>query len=462
MPANLELDYTNCMDEVIKIGGLSRNELKARQQGLRCAQKEINRKKKEGLLGFMELPYQTAEVRDIKRIVAKLKSTFDNFVVLGIGGSALGNIMLQNSLNHLYYNLLPNDKRRGYPRIFILDNVDADMIKGLFAVIDVEKTLFNVITKSGDTSETMAQYFVFKKELEKKLGKKYAQNIIATTDSEKGYLRELVEREKYLSLVVPKNVGGRFSVLSSVGLLSAAFGGIDIAQLLAGARAMDERCLSSAMNKNPAMMYAVIQYLMYKKGKPISVMMPYAQHLKEFADWYAQLWAESLGKAVNNKGENINIGPTPVKTLGATDQHSQVQLYMEGPPDKIITVLSVENLENTVLIPRYDNHFLGGHTINELLLTEQKATAMALARNNRPNMTITLPKINEFTMGQLIYLLELATAYMGELMEINAFNQPGVELGKVLTYALMGRKGFAEKQAEIESYRRKIKGEYKV
>lgn len=462
MPAQLGLDYTHCMEEVIKIDGLGKSELKSMQKNLVQAQKEINRKKKEGLLGLMELPYKTAEVREIKGIVSKLKSKFENVVVLGIGGSALGNIMLQNSLNHLYYNLLPKDKRRGYPRIFVLDNVDADMIKGILDIIDVKKTLFNVITKSGDTSETMAQYFVFRKELEKKLGKKYAQNIIATTDVEKGYLRELVEREKYLSLVVPENVGGRFSVLSPVGLLSAAFGGIDIEQLLAGARTMDERCLTSAMSKNPAMMYAAIQYLMYQKGKTISVMMPYAQHLKEFADWYAQLWAESLGKAVNSKGECINIGPTPVKTLGATDQHSQVQLYMEGPLDKIITILSVENLENTVLIPRHDNHFLGGHTINELLLTEQKATALALAQNNRPNMTITLPEINEFTIGQLIYLMELATAYMGELMEINAFNQPGVELGKALTYALMGREGFEEKKREIELYRKKIKGEYRV
>jgi glucose-6-phosphate isomerase len=461
MSKRITIDYTNCMDAVIKSGGINKNKLKDLQPALQKAQKEVNRKKQAGQLGFMELPYKKEEAKGMTRLAAKLKGKFDNFVVLGIGGSALGNICLQNSINHLYYNYLPKDKRRGFPRIFVLDNVDADMVKGLLDVIDVKKTLFNVITKSGTTSETMAQYFIFRKELEKRLGIKYSQNIIATTDAEKGYLRELANKESYTTLIVPKNVGGRFSVLSPVGLLSAAFAGIDIAELLAGARYMDELCTTSTLTKNPAMIYAAIQYLMYKKGKTISVMMPYAQHLKEFADWYAQLWAESLGKAVNNKGKIINVGPTPVKTLGATDQHSQVQLYMEGPFDKVVTILSVEKLAATVTIPAYDNHFLGGQTMNKLLLTEEKATAMALAQNNRPNLTITLPEINEFTMGQMIYLMELATAYMGELLEINTFDQPGVELGKILTYALMGRKGFEDKRKEIEKQLNK-KGNYTV
>lgn len=450
MSKRITIDYTNCLDTVIKRDGISKSKLKSQQTALRQAQQEISRKKKAGQLGFMELPYKKEEAKEMIRLASKLKGKFENFVVLGIGGSALGNICLQNSLNHLYYNLLPKDKRRGFPRIFVLDNVDADMVKGLMDVIDVKKTLFNVITKSGTTSETMSQYFIFRRELEKRLGKKYSQNIIATTDIEKGYLRELANKEGYTTLIVPKNVGGRFSVLSPVGLLSAAFGGIDIEELLAGARDMDERCSTSVMSQNPAMIYAAIQYLMYKKGKTISVMMPYAQHLKELADWYAQLWAESLGKAVNNQGKRVNVGPTPVKTLGATDQHSQVQLYMEGPFDKVVTILSVEKLASTLTIPAYDDHFLGGQTMNKLLLTEEKATALALAQNDRSNLTITMPEINEFIMGQLIYLFELATAYMGELLEINTFDQPGVELGKILTYALMGRKGFEDKRKEIE------------
>ena len=404
MTERITLDYTNCLEGVLKSQGLKKNQLKAMQSALLKAQKEVTRKRDDGALGFMELPYKNEEAREIKSLATKLKGKFENFVVLGIGGSALGNIFLQNSLNHLYYNYLPKNQRRGFPRIFVLDNVDADMVKGLLDVIDVKKTLFNVITKSGTTSETMSQYFIFRKELEKRLGNNYKKNIIATTDIDKGYLRELVKKESYLSLVIPRNVGGRFSVLSPVGLLSAAFGGIDIEKLLAGAAYMDKICSAGNLQKNPAMMYAAIQYLMYRRGKTISVMMPYAQHLKELADWYAQLWAESLGKAVNTKGKKINVGPTPVKTLGVTDQHSQVQLYMEGPFDKIITILSVEKLKNSMTIPTYDGHFLGGQTINKLLLTEEKATALALAQNDRPNLTITVPEINEFTVGQLIFI----------------------------------------------------------
>ncbi len=462
MTERITLDYTNCLEGVLKSQGLKKNQLKAMQSALLKAQKEVTRKRDDGALGFMELPYKNEEAREIKSLATKLKGKFENFVVLGIGGSALGNIFLQNSLNHLYYNYLPKNQRRGFPRIFVLDNVDADMVKGLLDVIDVKKTLFNVITKSGTTSETMSQYFIFRKELEKRLGNNYKKNIIATTDIDKGYLRELVKKESYLSLVIPRNVGGRFSVLSPVGLLSAAFGGIDIEKLLAGAAYMDKICSAGNLQKNPAMMYAAIQYLMYRRGKTISVMMPYAQHLKELADWYAQLWAESLGKAVNTKGKKINVGPTPVKTLGVTDQHSQVQLYMEGPFDKIITILSVEKLKNSMTIPTYDGHFLGGQTINKLLLTEEKATALALAQNDRPNLTITVPEINEFTVGQLIYLFELATAYMGELLQINTFDQPGVELGKVLTYALMGRKGYEAQRKEILKNLNKVKGNNKV
>ncbi|MDD5354345.1 MAG: glucose-6-phosphate isomerase, partial [bacterium] len=228
MSKRIIVDYTNCMDTTLKLNGISKKKLSDLGSALQQAQKEVNHKKQAGQLGFMELPYKTSEAKDIMKLATRLKGKYDNFVVLGIGGSALGNICLQNSINHLYYNLLPKNKRRGFPRIFVLDNVDADMVKGLMDVIDVKKTLFNVITKSGTTSETMSQYFIFRKELEKRLGQKYRRNIIATTDIDKGYLRELADKERYTTLVVPKNVGGRFSVLSPVGLLSAAFGGIDI------------------------------------------------------------------------------------------------------------------------------------------------------------------------------------------------------------------------------------------
>ncbi|MDR0957843.1 MAG: glucose-6-phosphate isomerase, partial [Clostridiales bacterium] len=241
-----------------------------------------------------------------------------------------------------------------------------------------------------------------------------------------------------------------------VGLLPAAFCGVDIEQLLAGAAHMDKLCENEDVYKNPAYMYALINYILLQKGQPISVMMPYADSLKYIADWYAQLWAESLGKKFNNKGEVVNVGPTPVKSLGVTDQHSQVQLYVEGPSDKLVVFLAVENFRETITIPKiYEDipslGFLGGITHNELINVEREATEYALQSAGKPSLTITFPKVNEFTLGQIMYFFEVATAFAGELLEINAFDQPGVEEGKNATYATFGRPGYEAKKAELDA-----------
>ncbi|GAF90481.1 unnamed protein product, partial [marine sediment metagenome] len=274
---------------------------------------------------------------------------FENFVVLGIGGSALGNIALQAALNHPYYNLLDKKTRGGMPRIFVMDNVDPEYFGGLLDIIDPKKTLFNLISKSGGTAEPMSQFMVVREILRKKLGAKAKDHIIATTDKESGILREIVEKEDYESFVIPGNVGGRFSVFTPVGLLSAAMGGIDIAQLLAGAAAMDSRCSTASLTKNPAYRNAVVHYLAdTKKGKSISVMMPYSNALYLIADWYRQLWAESLGKKFDVDKKVVNAGQTPIKALGATDQHSQAQLYVEGPNDKIFTLVGAEKYRREI------------------------------------------------------------------------------------------------------------------
>ena len=459
MSEMIKLNYANCLKEFVGETGITFEELNALSTKITDAYKAIEKKKKEGKLGFMELPYKTDLAKQIKAAAKKLSPKFENFVVIGIGGSALGNIALQQALRHPYWNYLSNAERKGDLKLFVPDNVDPDYISGLLDVLDVNKTLFNVISKSGSTAECLANFFILKKALEKKVGKKYADHIIITTDIEKGYLRELADKEGILSFVVPANVGGRFSVFSPVGLLSAAFTGINIDKLLAGAAEMDAKCSNDNLMKNPAALYATIQYLFYWAKRPMSVVMPYSNALYGISDWYRQLWAESLGKKTNRRGEVINVGPTPIKALGATDQHSQVQLYIEGPHDKVITFLSVEQFEKNVKIPSYDNHYLGGRTLNELLKAEEEATRMALTKENRPNLTVSLPKITPETIGQMIYMFELATAYAGELFDIDAFNQPGVELGKQLTYALMGRAGFEEKKAEIEEQMEKSKNQ---
>ena len=315
--------------------------------------------------------------------------------------------------------------------------------------------MFNVITKSGSTSETMSQYLLVRDMLIEKLGDNYVNNIIVTTDAEKGNLAKICKVEKFKKFIVPDGVGGRFSELCPVGLLPAAVCGIDIDDMLKGAAHMDEICKEKNLYKNPAAMFAVQQVIAMNRGKNISVMMPYADSLKYIADWYAQLWAESLGKKYDNDGVVVNKGQTPVKSIGVTDQHSQVQLYTEGPSDKVITFIGVGNYRTRVEIPGgYDDipslSFLKGHTFNELILTEQSATEYAINASQKWSRTITLSKLNANTLGQLLYFFEMETAFAGELLNINAYDQPGVEEGKNATYALMCRKGYETKKEELD------------
>ncbi|MFT7667322.1 MAG: glucose-6-phosphate isomerase, partial [Planctomycetota bacterium] len=280
-----------------------------------------------------------------------------------------------------------------------------------------------------------------------------------TTDAKNGVLREIVEREGYHSFIVPDGVGGRFSVLSPVGLLSSALVGINIADLCAGAKAMDERCASTELFENPALTYAALQWLMQDKGsKNIAVTFAYSNRLKNLGDWYAQLLAESIGKRKNRDGEDVYVGPTPVRAVGVTDQHSQVQLYVEGPYDKWFTLLTVEQADHTVTIPAsFDDlegvSYLGGRKMMELFKAERDGTRIALTEASRPNCSIVFPKVSANSVGQYIFLMEFAVAIMGEFYSVDAFDQPGVEAGKVAAYALMGRVGYEERRAQIEAAR---------
>jgi len=453
----ISLDYTNLLAGVVgSKHGVSRAELRAELSRVGEISRLLKRQRADGGLAFMNLPYQRPLVREIEDYVGRMPKTIDNFVVIGIGGSALGNIMLHSALNHPDYNLLSRKRRGGRPRMFFLDNVDPDRTASLLGTLDPRRTAFNVITKSGDTAETMSNFLIARAWLMRAVGKRgLARRVVATTDESKGHLRKIVEKEGYESFVVPDGVGGRFSVLTAVGLISAAVSGVDIKQLLGGAAFMDRICRTDDPEKNPAAMNALLHYLLdTRKGKSISVMMPYVHRLRDFADWYRQLWAESLGKKLSLGGKRVHVGQTPVKALGATDQHSQVQLYMEGPFDKVVTFIGVKEYPSEVKIPKAfagmeGISYLGGHTLGELIRAEQESTALALAKNSRPNCTITLPELTPFTLGQLIYMYELQTAFAGALYNINAFDQPGVELGKKYAYGMMGRKGFEKFGDEV-------------
>lgn len=452
------VDYNYMMSKSLGNTGISDADLRAVKGKAEEAFGYVaeNRGRDDLFMGWTELPYnQDAIVNDIIVTAKQIKKKFKNFVVLGIGGSALGPIMAFNALKHLHYNELP-PKKRGGPKFYVEDNVDPVRMAALLDVIDPKETCFNVISKSGATSETMAQFLIVADLLEK-AGVSLPDNMIFTTDASRGNLMKIDDKfgGKFKKYVLPDGVGGRFSELCPVGLLPAAVLGIDIKGMLAGAAYMDSLCSKPSIAKNPALACAVIQYISMQQGKNINVLMPYSDNLKLMADWYCQLWAESLGKAVDYAGNIVNAGTTPVKSLGVTDQHSQVQLYIEGPYDKVITFISVEKYACEMPIAHGcedipDVGFLGGHTLQELIQAENKATAYALMHAGRCNYTINMPEVNAFTLGQLMYMLELQTAYTGALLNINTFNQPGVENGKKATFALLGKKGYEAQKREMD------------
>lgn len=463
MDNRLIFDYNYLMDEFVK-DGISYAELEAYEGQVKEACKILEEKRANGaktLTQWMNFPYIQEEiVADILATAEKVKREFESFVVLGIGGSALGPIAVHQALNHIYYNEVSKESRNGCPKFYVIDNVDPERMSALLDVVDVNTTMFNVITKSGSTSETMAQFLLVKSLLVKALGEDYKKHLILTTDAEKGNLAKIAREEGLKKYIVPDGVGGRFSELCPVGLLPAAVCGIDIEAMLEGAAKMDEICKNPNVMKNPAALFAVQQVIAMKKGKNISVMMPYADSLKYIADWYAQLWAESLGKRFDNQGNIVEAGQTPVKALGVTDQHSQIQLYTEGPSDKVITFIGVEGFRNRVMIPGgYEDipslSFLSGHTFNELMLYEQTATEYAVNAAKKWSRSITLSRVNANTIGQLLYFFEMETAFAGELLHINTYDQPGVEEGKNATYALMGRKGYETKKEELDNRKAK-------
>jgi glucose-6-phosphate isomerase len=444
----LRLDYTNMMAPAIA-GGIGDAEWRAIDARFAEAHARVVALHGAGTLGFLDLPDDRELHRATREYVARVQrrsgaDTLADVVVLGIGGSALGPIALRTALRPPQWNLLDDAARDGRPRLHVLDNVDPANIDALLGRLDLRRSLFVVTSKSGGTAETMAQYLVVRARLASALGDAAAkERLVFVTDPEKGALRAIARQEGIAALPIPANVGGRFSVLTPVGILPAALIGIDTGELLAGAADMRARCASGTLRQNVAGTFAALQFLAdTAHGRHVQVLMPYGDALRDMADWFVQLWAESLGKhrAAGDQG----VGPTPLAALGATDQHSQVQLFMEGPPDKTVTFIAVEQGARDVEIPALhadipELAYLGGHRLGELLDIERRATAGALARRGRPNMTLQMDSVDPFGVGELLMLLELATAYAGQLYGVDAFNQPGVELGKQFTYAMLGR-----------------------
>ncbi len=456
----IKLYYRNALDQIIGTEhGLSLNELNLWKDKIADIINTLNEETTQNLHRYRNLPYDRQMADQAYKLAEKIRPTCTNFVVLGIGGSALGNIALQTALNHPFYNLLPHSKRKS-PRFFVMDNVDPVQFEGLLEFLEPEldTTIFNVISKSGETAETASQFLIVRNLIRERFSSDALKDhIVVTTDPKSGTLRKIADLDGYDTLEVPEGVGGRFSVLSHVGLLSAAVCNIDIYKLLDGAAYMNDRISNPNLFENPSAMFALIQYLFYNKGKRLSVMMPYSYQLKDLCDWFRQLWAESLGKDKTLDGTPTQIGPTPIKALGTTDQHSQIQLYREGPNDKVITFLEVEKFTKTAPIPKELTEiesisYLGGKSLAELINKEKWATEYALAASNRPTLTVIFPQINEHTVGQFILMFEFATSIAGKLFNINAYDQPAVELGKKATFALMSRPGYDELSAKLTPF----------
>lgn len=467
----LTLDFANCLSSRVGSHGLDPARLGPGSdlaQAVVAMTASLAKTRGTGWERWRDLPFgefRAGHVKAVNAAVAACRGRFDNLVVLGIGGSALGNIALQASLNAPTYNLLPSEKRPG-PRMFVVDNVDPHYFG---AVLDVcrqsgglKRTLFNVVSKSGETAETASQFMVIRDALKAELGADFKNNIVAVTDPAKGTMRQICDKDGYTTLPVPDGVGGRFSVLSPVGLFSAAMCGIDINALLDGAAEMDAKCSHSDLTKNPAAMLAVLLVeLGQTKGKTNHVMMPYSNSLYLLADWFRQLWAESLGKQYDTRKQEVFAGFTPIKALGATDQHSQVQLYREGPNDKVFGLIDVKSFDHhapgghgDMMIPTglgiEATKYLEGKRMGDLLNAEKRATEWALVESQRPNFTLTFPRIDAHHVGQFIALWEVTTAYAGLMLGIDAYDQPAVELGKQGTFGLMGKTGFESFKTTVD------------
>jgi glucose-6-phosphate isomerase len=442
----LRFDYQNLLYSDLIRCGIKEDVINEMKEKCLEAHQEILKDRKADALGFYNLPQQ--DITAISDYLKSIEEKYDTMIVLGIGGSALGNKAVYSALK---------TELELKKKLLVCDNVDPTMLYEILEQVDWNKTIFNLISKSGTTSETMAAYMIIADILRKKFPHDYRQRMIITTDQNKGFLRDIINKEGYPAFVVPDNVGGRFSVLTDVGLLSSAFVGLNIKALLSGAEAMKLRCENPDVWQNPAYLNGLLHFLYMRQGKNISVMMPYANALYDSADWYRQLWAESLGKRYNKQGKEVFVGQTPVKALGTTDQHSQVQLYTEGPNDKVFTFLTVEKFNHDYLIPnvhpeRDEVNFLADKPLSRLLNTERLATEIALTRAGRPNANIVFPELNEYTLGQFIMLYEVQTVFTGKLLNIDPLDQPGVEAGKISTYAMMGKAGYENELAFIDKY----------
>jgi glucose-6-phosphate isomerase len=411
--------------------------------------------------GDFRVPTDRRTIALILEHAREVRSEFDTLVVLGIGGSILGTRALCSAVCPPFQGCHPSSGDEG-ARLIFADNLDPRTLGAILDEVDLHKTAFNVVSKSGETAETMSQFLVVRERLLKVLGGvDYSRHVVITTDAETGARRQIVNDEGFRSLSIPPEARGHLAVFSTVGLFPAAVAGIDVHALVAGAHHMEEQCRTAQPSENPAMLLAATHYLAHtRKGRTTQVVMPYADSLRAVGEWYARFWAETLARTQDRDGRPIVCGQTTVPAVGATDQHSLLQLLVDGPDDKIVTFIQVDDFGPRVEVPSgysdlEDVGYLGGHALGELLNLEQRATEVMLGRRGRPSATIRIPAVNAYTVGQLMQLLARTTLSAAALYRVEPWSHPALEESRRLAWAMAGRKGFEELRSEVEAWMQK-------
>lgn len=462
-------DYNAMMADQIGEYGLQAEALNHLQDQMNTVHQQIQERSGEGsdFLGFLDLPEVSEATLDrIQTTADRIASTSDKHVILGIGGSYLGARALFEALCHPYHNQLPREKRNNRPRIYFEgNNLDTDALQGLMDLLPASKPSslsdtfsINVISKSGGTLETAAVFRLLRERAEHCYGETAARHIVATTDGSAGKLRKLADKKGYDTFVIPDDVGGRYSVLTPVGLLPAAVMGIDIKSLVQGAKDMSVLCQNKNLHENPAYLYAALQYLSYTAGRGVSVMNIWDKALEYIGFWYDQLCAESVGKE--------DQGRIPLTGVCTRDLHSRGQELQEGPRNTVITNIALANSNHTITLTEDPENadelnYLAGKTVHHMLNQAFEATNFAYASAGRPNMRFVLKERSAYAIGALFYLLEVATVAEGYLMKVNPLNQPGVESYKNFMFGLLGREDKAEYKTRFEQ-RTTPKSEYQL
>ncbi len=449
---HIQFDYSNALSF------FGEHEVAYLRDAVKVAHHSLHEKTGQGqdYLGWIDLPedYDKEEFVRIQKAAEKIRKDSDVLVVIGIGGSYLGTRAAIDMLNHSFYNVVSSEKRNGPQVVFAGNNISSTYMSDLIDLLDGKNWSINVISKSGTTTEPALAFRMYRDLLEKQYGKEEAKNrIYATTDRARGALKTVADEEGYETFVIPDDVGGRYSVLTAVGLLPIAATGVDIEAMMQGARDARAAYSSSELEENGAYQYAAVRNILYSKGKTIEMLINYEPGLQYFSEWWKQLFGESEGK----DGKGI----FPSSANFSTDLHSLGQYVQEGRRDLFETVIRVENSRKSLVVEKAENdldglNYLAGQKVDFVNNKAFEGALFAHTDGGVPNLTVSIPAMDAYTFGYLVYFFEKACALSGYLLGVNPFDQPGVEEYKVNMFALLGKPGYEERKVELE---KRLRGE---